>query len=129
MERFMTPNPQNADKFDINQIERELKAICLISFKVYDVEDPDFYWEKLSPNDFRFLIRSPQRLVAAVERIRELEQEIERLKKYNEWLLKESPESLHISGNANEWLLKESPESLHISGNAMDIRLKSSDEE
>lgn len=68
----MTPNPQNADKFDVEEIERELKELEDIkSFKTATAYK--FYRHSFGD-------KSPQRLAAAVKRVRELEEILSRYK-------------------------------------------------
>ena len=103
----MTPNPQNADKFDVEEVERELNKISFwpwkrsetgnlftisnkLTNKTLNVLNPDetkkgakriaYIPKGISKKsvqqidiDFNFISKSPQRLAAAVERIRFLE--------------------------------------------------------
>lgn len=106
----MTPNPQNADKFDVEEVERELNKISFwpwkrsetgnlftisnkLTNKTLNVLNPDetkkgakriaYIPKGISKKsvqqidiDFNFISKSPQRLAAAVERIKELEEEL-----------------------------------------------------
>lgn len=105
----MTPNPQNADKFDVEEVEKALSEISpwpwffkdekyqgsgavypnVITSTLHAIAhiSSGFTYEyKINSNESErrdalnglFISKSPQRLAAAVERIRELERGISR---------------------------------------------------